>query len=162
MSSENKKFQWRPNLFDLAVVVIGAAVMAVIVLVLRPAAAGVDGTKPMEFTVEVQNMPEGSWELVHAGDTIIDSVKKMQLGTVVSVSSAPYTMSIAKADGSAVVESVMPGYESVFIVIRSDMTITSKEILTSGGFTVSVGSPVYLSGPSYAGSGYVVAIEREE
>ena len=162
MSSEKKKFQWKPNLFDLAVVVIGAAVMALILLVLRPAAAGVDRTQTMEFTVEVQNMPEGTWELVHIGDPIYDSSRKVQIGTVASVSSKPYTMSMAKADGSAVVDSVMPGYEVILLDIRTTMTIMSKEVQAEGGYTLRVGNGIYLNGPNYAGSGYIVAIERGE
>ena len=162
MSKEQKKFQWKPNLFDLAVVVIGVAMMALIVLVLRPAAARVERTESIEFTIEVQNMPEGSWELVQAGDTLFDNVRKMQLGTVVSASAEPYAVPVSKVDGSAVVESVMPGYENILIVVRSDMTITNKEVQTVGGFTLRVGGSVDLRGPSYAGNGFVVAIERGE
>ena len=62
-----RKSTWRPNLFDLVIVALGAAVMAVIVLVMRPAAANISETVPMEYTVELQNMPEGAWELVNTG-----------------------------------------------------------------------------------------------
>ena len=42
-----RKSTWRPNLFDLVIVALGAAVMAVIVLVMRPAAANISETVPM-------------------------------------------------------------------------------------------------------------------
>ena len=45
-----RKSTWRPNLFDLVIVALGAAVMAVIVLVMRPAAA-TDLLRPKPPTV---------------------------------------------------------------------------------------------------------------
>lgn len=162
MSNEKKKFQWKPNIFDVVIVLLGAAVMALIVLVLRPAAANVNKTEALEYTVELINMPEGTWKNIQAGDALIDNVKNQDLGTVVSVEPVPYTMSMAKADGSAVVESSVPNYESILVVVRSDMSITDKAVITSGGFAVRVGTDVYVKGPSYAGSGYVVAVERGE
>lgn len=160
MSKENRK--WRPNIFDAVIVLIGAAVMALIVLVLRPAAANVNKTEALEYTVELINMPEGTWRNIQAGDALIDNVKNLDLGTVVSCEAVPYTMSMAKADGSAVVESAVPNYESIHIVVRSHMSLTDKAVITSGGFTVRVGTDVYVKGPSYAGSGYVIAVERGE
>lgn len=162
MSKESKKAAWRPNIFDAVIVLIGAAVMALIVLVLRPAAANVNMTGDQEYTIELINLPEGTWEMIHPGDKLIDNVKKQALGEVVSVEALPYTSSMAKADGTAVVDSVVPGYERILVTVRSDMTVTDKAVTTAGGFTLRVGVDVAVKGPSYAASGYVVAIERGE
>ena len=48
MSSEEKKIKWRPNLFDIVIILIGIAVMAVIVLVMRPAATNVNQNTALE------------------------------------------------------------------------------------------------------------------
>ena len=84
-----RKSTWRSNLFDLVIVALGAAVMAVIVLVMRPAAANISETVPMEYTVELQNMPEGAWELVNTGDMLYDNIRNQAMGTVVAVDHAP-------------------------------------------------------------------------
>lgn len=160
MHKEN--FKWKPNVFDAAIVLIGAAVIALIVLVLRPAAANVNKTGEMDYTVELINMPEGTWKLIQEGDALIDNVKKQDLGKVVAVEALPYTSSMAKADGTAVVDSPVPGYERILVTVRSNMTVTDKAVVTSGGFTLRVGLDVAVKGPCYAASGYVIAIDREE
>ena len=103
-----RKSTWRPNLFDLVIVALGAAVMAVIVLVMRPAAANISETVPMEYTVELQNMPEGAWELVNTGDMLYDNIRNQAMGTVVAVDHAPYTRPIANASATHVYQSPVP------------------------------------------------------
>jgi len=157
-----KKPVWRPNLFDLVIVLLGAAVMAVIVMVMRPAAADINETTPMEYTIELQNMPEGSWELVQPGDAISDNIRNQAMGTVVSVDHAPYTRAVADADGTHVYQSAVPQAENVILVLRTNMTVTSSSLVTEGGYIVRVGGAVAGKGPCYAGTGFVVGINRGE
>ena len=162
MSNEKKQFKWRPNLFDIVIILIGIAVMAVIVLVMRPAAQNVSETVSMEYTIELQNMPAGAWENVQEGDALTDNIKNLGMGTVVSVSAVPYTRAISDADGEHVYQSEVPGYENVEIVVRANMSVTDSALITEGGYTVRVGGSVAAKGPCYAGTGYVISIDRGE
>lgn len=162
MSNEKKQAKWRPNLFDIVIVLIGIAVMAVIVLVMRPAATNVSQTIPMQYTIELQNMPEGAWENVQAGDSLTDNIKNLGMGKVVSVSAVPYTKATANAAGDHVYQSQVPGYENVIIVVEANMSVTDSALITEGGYTVRVGGSVAAKGPCYAGTGYVIAVDRGE
>lgn len=157
-----KKTTWRPNLFDLVIVALGAAVMAVIVLVMRPAAANISETVPMEYTVELQNMPEGAWELVNTGDMLYDNIRNQAMGTVVAVDYAPYTRPIANADATHVYQSPVPNAENVILTLRTNMTVTDSSLVSEGGYIVRVGGAVAGKGPCYAGTGFVIGIDRGE
>ena len=162
MNKEKKQFKWRPNLFDIVIILIGIAAMAVILLVMRPAATNVSKTVTMTYTIELQNMPEGTSELVQAGDSLTDNIKNLSMGSVVSVTAVPYTVSTANADGTHVYQSEVPGYETVRIVVEANVSITDSSLVTDGGYTVRVGNSVAVKGPCYAGTGYLIDIDREE
>ena len=132
-----RKSTWRPNLFDLVIVALGAAVMAVIVLVMRPAAANISETVPMEYTVELQNMPVGAWELVNTGDMLYDNIR------------------------NHVYQSPVPNAENVILTLRTNMTVTDSSLVSEGGYIVRVGGAVAGKGPCYAGTGFVIGITRE-
>lgn len=162
MSSEEKKIKWRPNLFDIVIILIGIAVMAVIVLVMRPAATNVNQNTALEYTIELQGMPEGASRNIQVGDEITDNVRHQLLGTVVSVTTVPYTTNTSTADGLHTYQKAIEGFETAHVVLRSNMSITDSEIITEGGFTIRVGAAVAAKGPCYACNGFVIAIERGE
>jgi hypothetical protein len=166
-TNEKKKIKlefevnWRPNLFDLVIIVLGVAVMAAIILVMRFSNATLGETVSMEYVIELQNLPEGTWENVQIGDTITDNVWNMELGTVVSVSTEPQTRSMGDTAGTHVYQSEVPGYENILIRLRSNMTDSESELATTSGFTLRVGTSVSAVGPCYAGSGYVTIIDLD-
>ena len=162
MNKEKKQFKWRPNLFDIVIILIGIAAMAVILLVMRPAATNVSKTVTLTYTIELQNMPAGTAELVQSGDNLTDNIKNLGMGTVVSASAVPYTVATANADGTHVYQSEVAGYENVLILVEANVSVTDSALITDGGYTVRVGGSVAAKGPCYAGTGYVINIDRGE
>jgi hypothetical protein len=82
------------------------------------------------------------------------------MGTVLSVDSGPYITYAPDTSSGVSRSAAIPGYETVFITIESSATITDSTITTSGGYVVRVGGSSTAEGSGYAGTGYVVSIER--
>jgi hypothetical protein len=160
---ENKK-KFHFSIFDIIIILVVLAVAAVVVYIFRPSGStslnigGSSGT--VVYTVELTNMPEGTADMVSVGDTINDSTKNYGMGTVLSVDSGPYTTYVPDVSSGVSRCVTVPGYETVYITIQSPATITDSTITTSGGYVVRVGNSSTAEGPGYAGTGYVVDIER--
>ena len=160
MSNEKKGFKWRPNLFDIVIVLIILAVGAVLYLMLRPTASSVVQTTPMRYTVEMLNLPEGTHELMHVGDQVIDSSKNYAMGTVVDIQVMPYTVDADDRENNVTRQAPVPGYETVWLTLEANMVVTDSSITTEGGYLVRVGLSTKTKGDNYAATGYIVAIER--
>lgn len=162
MNSENTKTRrkWRPNLFDVVIVLLIVMVGAVLYFVLRPTAGNVVQTVPMRYTVEMLNLPEGTSRLVDVGDTIIDNSKNNGMGKVVEVKVVPYTEECDDVENGVIRQAAVPGYETILLTLEANMVVTDSSITTEGGYLVRVGQPSNTEGDNYAATGYVVGIER--
>jgi len=162
VNTENAKAgrRWRPNLFDLVIVLLIAAVGAVLYMMVRPTAAAVVQTTPMRYTVEMLNLPEGTHELMQVGDEVIDSSKNYPMGTVVGVEVTPYTIEADDQENGVVRQAPVAGYETVLLTLEADMVVTDSSITTEGGYLVRVGLATKTKGDNFAATGYIVAIER--
>ena len=160
MSNEKKGFKWRPNLFDIVIVLIILAVGAVLYLMLRPTASNVVQTTPMRYTIEMLNLPEGTHELMQVGDKIIDASRTYPMGTVVAVEAVPYTVETVDQENNVVRQAAVPGYETVLLTLEANMVVTDSSITTEGGYLVRVGLSTKAKSENYAATGYIVGIER--
>lgn len=159
---EQKKF--KISIFDVIILAVVLLAAAAVLLVFRPGKATVTaptGT-PTEYTVELAKMPAGSGELVQAGDSVSDGARNYAIGTVVSAETVPYTYQSTDETTGTVQNVPLDRYENVRVTIRANLSPSSKGLATADGYVVTVGTQVHLSGPCYAGTGYVIAIERGE
>lgn len=154
--------KWHPNLFDAIIILLGIVLIAAVYIFSRPATIQHAATVPMEYIVELNNVPEGTSEFVQVGDIVTDAIKNMNMGTVKAVKAVPYTVVSTDETNRKVVQAPVEGYETVQLTIESNMTVTNSAVTTEGGYIVRVGAQARVKGPCYAGSGFVIETEREE
>ncbi len=160
---ENKK-KFRLNIFDIIIILAVLAAAAAVVYIFRPSGgAGISiggSSGKVRYTIEMTGMPAGSSQLVSPGDVITDSTKNYGMGSVVSVEVGPYTTYVPDVSSGVSRKAEIEGYENVYVTIEADATITDSTITTTGGYVVRVGAASTAEGPGYAGTGYVIDIER--
>ena len=166
MEQKKGKFGLRLNLFD-CIVILAAVVVAALLLWsrMRPedtAAAAVPAASEFQYTIVLQKTVEGTGAMVKESDALVDTVKNYDMGTVVSVETVPATKSILDHGNAAYVTAEIPGYEDVYIVVKSTATASEEQVVLGSGYVVRVGESVYVRGPGYLGSGEVYAMERGE
>lgn len=157
---ENKKL--KISIFDIVIVVLVAAAAFAVFMILKPNDVKVAAptTVSTEFTVELVQVPKGAAELIQPGDAIRDSARNYDIGTVVSHEVLPYTVQVADEENLTVKNAVMDRYDNILLTIQSNMLTGGTALTTESGYQVTVGTKVYLAGPCYAGTGYVIAIDR--
>ena len=159
----DKKRRFRLNLFDGIVILVALAIGGVMLWMQMKPAASADSGAPaaatMHYTIRLQKTISGTGALVESGDALVDVVKNMALGNVVSSTVMPATDSIIDEDAKAYVTAEIPGYEDVEIVVESTATYGEEKIVLGSGYEFRVGEKIYVRGPGYLGSGEVYAIE---
>lgn len=145
------------NLFDI--VVLAIAVLLGVVLVLFSRGAGKEATTVI-YTVEFTNMQNGSASLIQPGDSLVDRVKKFDLGKVISVEVGPtYTQIEDLLEGGSH-EAVSQTLQTATVVLEAPATETEQDFLVSGGFLIKIGTSVSAKGPGYSCYGTVLTIEK--
>lgn len=160
---ENKK-KWKISIFDIIIVAAVLIAAFAVFMLLKPKDVKVAAptTVPTEFTVELVQVPKGAADLIEPGDAVRDSTRNYDIGTVVSHEVLPYTVQVADEENLTVKNAVMDRYDNILLTIRSNMLTGGNALTTESGYQVTVGTKVYLAGPCYAGTGYVIAIDRED
>lgn len=160
---ENKK-NWKISIFDVVIVAAVLIAAFAVFMLLKPKDVKVAAptTVPTEFTVELVQVPKGAADLIEPGDAVRDSTRNYDIGTVVSHEVLPYTVQVADEENLTVKNAVMDRYDNILLTIRSNMLTSGTALTTESGYQVTVGTKVYLAGPCYAGTGYVIAIDRED
>ena len=147
------------NLFDI--VVLAIAVLLGVVLVLFSRGAGKEATTVI-YTVEFTNMQNGSASLIQPGDSLVDRVKKFDLGKVVSVEVSDTVRQVQDFENGGMKEATSETRQTATVVIEASASETEQDILVSGGYLLKIGTQVSAKGPGYFCSGVVLAIERSD
>lgn len=164
MEQNNHKFRLRLNLFDAIVLVVVLAVGAAAVWFGLRSGGGVSSAaRTVQYTIQFQNMTEGSSQLIHPGDALVDTVKNYKMGTVVSVRSEPALVQVLDQETRTYVDAELAGHEDVYVTVESTCTESGDggALLLDGGYDFRVGQTAYVRGPGYMGSGPVTEIVRE-
>lgn len=155
------------NLFDIiiiAIVVIAAVAFLAYGYFSSKTANADDASDSqsgrVEYIIELTSMPEQAANSIKAGDVLIDSAKKYELGTVQSVEVTDMEKLTADYDNGRYIISTVPDRYTATIVLSSACEETDSSIVVGGGFKVAGGTAVGVKGPGYGGSGYILQVER--
>jgi len=162
--NDRKKRRWRLNLFDVAFILC-VIVIAVVIVVSSGALGGSSllssgSQETVVYTIELQSMVGDGMKYIKAGDALVDRVEKRPIGTVVSVKLEQSKASMKDETGERHLVDV-PGRTTAIVTVTADATVTESSI-SVGGFIVRVGTWLSVNGPLYAGTGFVVDIERDD
>lgn len=169
MGSENQKRRpaWKLNLFD-AVIILLAVAAAVGFLwwkgVFAKPSVEEDGSavsRTVRYTIELPTMYGDSAEMICAGDKIVDSQRKYDMGQVTAVEISDATMEYI--DGATGICTMVPmqGYQRAVVTVDVSCSETDRGIITDGEYVIRAGKSVQLRGPGYAAAGVILSIERE-
>lgn len=164
MKQEEKKFRLRLNLFDSIVLVLALGVGAFFAwqaLAPTPDGGGeTSSAQTLQYTIRLKEVLAGTGPLMQPGDELVDAVKNFPLGQIVSATTLPATRPVLEEATATVRDALVPGKEDVDVVVTAPATATDAQLLVGGGYEVRVGTQIFVKGPGYMGSGYVIAIER--
>ena len=117
-------------------------------------------TEKYTFQYEMQNVTEQVANSVKEGDKVYDNETNAYIGEVVAVEVSEYMVRSVNRETNEFVNSPFPDKYNVVMTIENDLVDTGKDLKTVQDYIVKVGKHVYLRGGLYAGSGYIVYIER--
>lgn len=157
MAKENK-FRVRDlfNLFDIVVLIV-AVLMGIVLVLFSRGTKSADVT--VRYTVEFTDMQNGTASLVQVGDSLVDRVKQLELGKVISVEVDSTIHQVQDFEQGGIRETHSATRQTALVVIEAPAAETEQEILVSGGYRLKIGTSVSAKGPGYAAYGTVLAIE---
>jgi len=157
------------NLFDIIVIVVVIVIAAAVLIYGYTSSRAVlddvenaEESAVVEYTIEICEMPESAANSVKVGDTIMDSIKNFEMGQVQSVEVSPSVKSTPDYQNGKYVESELPESYTVTVALKSACQESDSSIVVGGGYTVAGGKSINVKGPGYAGSGYILQIERSD
>lgn len=150
------------NLFDTILLLLVVAVGGFVIWYQLGVTSNTTSTNSyqIQYTILMNNMREGSGDLVREGSDVHDIIKKYHIGTVVSKETTPAVEQQLDQDGRIYRSASLPGKEDVYVVMEATAVDLGDEFIVDGGYTIRVGSAVYLHGEGYMAAGNVVAIDR--
>jgi len=162
MEPENKKL--KISVFDIIIVAVLLVAAFAVFMILKPKDVKVAApdTTPMEYTVELVQVPSAAADLIQPGDAVKDSARNYDIGTVVSYEVTPFTTQSPDEETLEVKNAELGRYNNIILTIQADMLTGGGGLTTESGYQVTVGTKVYVSGPCYAGTGYIIAVDRGE
>ena len=163
MSSEKKKpiILRFLNLFDIILILAAIALVAVLFFGKNQSPdAPTAEVSTITYTIELTGLFSDAAELIEPGDSLVDRIKKYDLGTVVDVEIVPFLRQSEDHVNGGLIETELSMQNSAILTVSSACTQTATAVTLAGGYVIRVGTSVNVKGPGYYGSGYVLSIER--
>lgn len=151
------------NLFDIIVILVALALLMALFFAKKGGQqtdAGEDSVGTVTYTLELTGMQNNAAELVKAGDKLTDKIKKYDIGTVVSVKVETSITQVEDYENGRIIDVPVSSQQTAVIVMEAPCVETNSRITVGGGYVVRVGASANVRGPGYAGTGYIIDIER--
>lgn len=158
---QKKESIFHLNLFDTIVLSIVVFLAGVVLYYnLSENARTTNGTYLMQYTVLLNDMREGTGDLVREGSELHDVLRNYNIGTVVSKDIRPAVGQLLDQENRIYINVDVPEKEDVYVVMEAMITDLGDELVVDGGYTIRVGEGLYLQGEGYMAAGQVVEIDR--
>lgn len=165
MEPKAQKFRLRLNLFDAMVLILALLVGAFLLWhFLKPAEVSKGEAltdRTIRYTILFTRWDEGDHDLIHQGDRLQDTVKNLDMGTVVSAEAVPCQTLSLNHETRRYELATLAGKEDVKVTVEATCSADDQAIVLASGYDIHVGLLTYLRGAGYMASGPVIAIERE-
>ncbi len=157
--SKPRKFNFLDIIIILVVVVIAGSLL--FVYYLKNKKVAINETK-LTYVLELVDNPIGFSELIKINDNLVDGIKNFPMGKVIAIETAPEIRIVNDLANSEIIESSVPNREKVLLTIEASVVDTGEEILVGGSYDLRVGKYVNAKGNGYAGTGFILQVERKE
>ena len=162
MAKTKLKFNIMDAVILLAVIAVIALLLYIFIFSETTSVGSMDSASySLTYVVEVVGLNEEFADRIVPGSTVIDSSKKMNIGTVTAVEKMPYLyMGTNKSEGTLVLNPV-DDHCNLYVTIEADATLDGISY-SIGGYEVYVGSLVYMSFSDIVCSGYCISLSAAE
>jgi len=147
--------------------------VVLVVIAVRFSSPGVvlahQGNLTVRYTIELgerrdmggtQLIPSaGFHENIRVGEPLFDAMQGRHIGTIVDVFAKPFQVQAFDEAYGVIRWADVDGLEYVYIVVEADVSRNDYETLI-GTFPIGVGRSAYVRAKSFAGAGYIIAIEE--
>ena len=154
--------KYRVSIFDIVIIILVIVLALGFIYMRNHSSGGAANVIEQTYQIEISDINPNTVGMIQPGDPVIDKVKKIDMGEVVSVEYVPQKISTVDMENHRMVESVLPGKESAIITMKAECTDDGTKIATTGGYGLAVGTRVSMIGPGYSGAGYIITMDRGE
>lgn len=149
-----------PNFIDIAFIILIAAVAFAAYFLSHQGADAVDQATKRSYVVELSDLDPRMADYVKVGDTVTDNVRNYHLGTVAAVEAVPYTLSVIDEEAGVYREAEVPDRICLLITIEADTLESDKQISTTSGYVLQVGSSISCTVGVLSAPGYITSLDR--
>lgn len=159
---ENKKIFGKISVFDVIIAILGIAVLIFAYRYLYSSSSISVGNAYFNtnFQIKMNNLPVGTNEYIKEGDLIYDNETNVYIGKVVKYEVQKYEKIVEDYENNAYVQSAVPDRETIVLTLETSVYDAKSDLITENNYYIKVGKELYLRGSAYAGSGYIIQIER--
>ncbi len=162
--SEKKRFALKLNLFDICILVVAVVGIAALLVwnSLSGGASEDPELKPLHYVIELEQLHEQTADKVAVGQELYDRVINHPFGIVKTTKKSPTKiLSKDSIDGEFLFTEV-PGRYNVIMDIEAEGYEFEDRFELKSGRHLRAGTFVYVVGPGYCASGYILSVERGE
>jgi len=161
-----EKLHFKLNLFDTIIILLALGA-AVFMLWNRFAPKGDGGATvaaghTIQYTIRLRSTIPGTVDLVQPGDALEDAIKNFKIGNVISATAQPARAQAIDEENDKVNMAVVPDKEDIDIVVEAVATENEAHFLVGGGYEVRAGEQIWMRGPGYLGSGFIINVARNQ
>jgi hypothetical protein len=154
-----EKAKRHPNFFDILLILLILLAAAAAYLLSHQ---GTDSAtlRTRTYRVELQGLRSNMADALQVGDTVTDTVKNLDIGTITALEVQPYTVGVTDEEAGVVRQVEMEDYVTLWITLEAETTETDSQISTTSGYVLRTGTSVYVSVGDLVASGYILDVER--
>lgn len=157
MDTNKHKF----NILDLIIIIVLVLAIAGAAWFFQRSKGSSEGTQSISYVVEVTNVTQDLKDSVQIGDTVIDGVKKTQIGTITNVEVINQTTDTYSPDLDTIVKTEKPGYYTLQITCQADADVSDSAISVNS-YRIAIGNTIYFQSKHFAAEGYCIKINTGE
>ncbi len=156
----------RFNLMDALILLAILAVIALLLYVFifsetNPVTGANAESYSLTYVVEATKIDEEFSDMIKVGDSVIDSAKKMQIGTVTAVEIQPYLHMGTDMHEDALVLNPVDGYVNLYITVQADASLNGVSY-SINGYDMYVGAKIHLSFDNMVCTGYCISMDAAQ
>jgi len=159
-----RKFKFKPNLMDLLIllVIVAAVVALLYIFVWSETSVSLNGDSgaqhKLTYVVEVTELEEEYADRISVGQTVVDSSKKMVIGTVTAVESHPYMYMGTNREEGTLALTPQDDAITLYVTVEADAVMNGYAFAVNG-YDIYVGKQIYMSLPGFVCQGFCIALD---
>lgn len=159
---KDKKLFGKITIFDIIIALVGVIIIVFAYNYLYASSSVKVGNtyENINFKIKLDNLPVGTNEQITNGDLIYDNETNVYIGKVTNYEVQEFKKIIEDYKNEKYVEAIVPDRESIILTLETSVYDAGADLITPNNYYIKVGKELHPRGPSYAGAGYIIYIDR--